>query len=87
MRKPHLVTRLPHARFTKAIRKLYVPPVEPMPLSPAEAKLADELADKFGMTRDEAVNAAISGSFERRTRKNTGKAPAKVYSFKKKKKP
>ena len=52
---------------------------EPLALNDEEAKLADELAKRFGLTRREAAERAVSSGMARRFKKRTGKNPAKVY--------
>lgn len=53
-------------------------------LSKDEAELAKQVAERKGITQDEAATLIVKASIERRVRKRTGKAPAKVYSIRKK---
>lgn len=57
---------------------------EKLALSKDEAALAEEIAARFDLTRDEATTLVLKACMARRMKKRTGKAPAKVYSFKKK---
>lgn len=79
--KGRKATRLTHAKHTFVIRKPYV---EKVTLSKAEAQMADEIASRFGITAEEATTLVVKASIARRMKKRTGKAPAKVYSIRKK---
>lgn len=58
---------------------------EKLILSKAEAEVAREIADRYGMTQEEAGTLVLKACMARRLKKRTGKNPAKVYSIKKKK--
>lgn len=46
-----------------------------------ELELIKRVADRDGITMDEAATNLGKAALARRTRKRTGKAPAKVYSI------
>jgi hypothetical protein len=50
-------------------------------LSEEEAELAREVARRKGITESEAASLILKGGIERRVRKRTGKAKAKVYGI------
>ena len=49
-----------------------------------ELDLIKRVAERDGITTDEAATNLGKAALARRTRKRTGKAPARVYSIKKK---
>lgn len=57
---------------------------EPLVLSKKEAELADQIAKARGITRDEAAELVLKASMAHMVRKNTGKAPARIYTMRKK---
>ncbi len=54
-------------------------------LSKAEAELVKRIAQSRGITEVEAAELVVKKEVERRVRLRTGKGPAKVYGYKKKK--
>lgn len=57
---------------------------EKLALTKDEAKLAAEIAQRFGLTQEEATTLVLKACMARRMKKRTGKAPAKVYAMRKK---
>ena len=55
-----------------------------MPLSDKEAALAKEIAERYGITEEEAATLVVKACIARRVKKRTGKSPAKVYTMRKK---
>lgn len=55
---------------------------ESVTLSDKEARLVRELAQRDGITQEEAATRLVQSALARRVRKRTGKAPAKVYGMK-----
>jgi hypothetical protein len=53
-------------------------------LSKSERGLLKAIADRDGITEDEAATNLVKAALERMVRRRTGRGPAKVYSFKKK---
>lgn len=51
-------------------------------LSPAERAVVKRIADRDGITEDEAATNLFKAALERRVRRKTGKGPARVYSIK-----
>lgn len=56
---------------------------ESLVLSKDEAEMAKEIARRKGISEEEAATLVMKASIARRVRRRTGKAPAKVYSIKK----
>lgn len=56
---------------------------ETLVLSKEEAELAKQIAQRKGITEEEAATLVVKASIARRVRKRTGKGPARVYGFKK----
>ena len=54
-------------------------------LSNAERAMVKRIADRDGVTEDEAATRLVKEALARRVKKRTGKAPARVYSVKGKK--
>jgi hypothetical protein len=52
-------------------------------LTKEEAALAEEIAVRFGLDREEATTLVLKACMARRMKKRTGKNPAKVYSIRK----
>jgi hypothetical protein len=50
-------------------------------LSKEEAKLAKQIAEREGITEEEAATRLLQAAIARRVRKRTGKGPAKVYTM------
>jgi hypothetical protein len=53
-----------------------------VPLTKAERDAVKRIADRDGITEDEAASNLVSAALARRVKKRTGKSPAKVYGFK-----
>ncbi len=53
-------------------------------LARAERNAVKRIADRDGVTEDEAATRLVKAALARRVKKRTGKAPAKVYGFKRK---
>lgn len=53
-------------------------------LTPAERALVRRIAERDGITEDEAATNLVKTALARRVRKKTGKGPAKVYEMKRK---
>jgi hypothetical protein len=56
---------------------------ERVSLSEKEAELAKEIANRFGLSVEEATTLVVKACIARRMKKRTGKNPAKVYSIRK----
>lgn len=54
-------------------------------LTKQERELVKRIADRDGISEDEAASNLVSAALARRVKKRTGKAPAKVYSMKNRK--
>ncbi len=54
-----------------------------MPLSDKEMEQVKRVADRDGVSLDEAASRLFSEGMARRVKKRTGKAPARVYSINK----
>lgn len=54
-----------------------------VPLSKLERDAVKRVADRDGITEDEAASNLVSAALARRVKKRTGKSPARVYGFKK----
>lgn len=50
-------------------------------LTKAERALLKRIADRDGVTEDEAATRLVKEAIARRVKKRTGKAPARVYSI------
>jgi hypothetical protein len=53
-------------------------------LTAAERELVKRIAERDGITEDEAATNLVKTALARRVRKRTGKTPARVYSIKQK---
>ena len=53
-------------------------------LTKSERALIKRIADRDGVTEDEAATRLVKAALARRVKKRTGKAPARVYSIKRK---
>jgi len=53
-------------------------------LSKAEREVLTRIAQRDGITEDEAATNLVKSALARRVRKKTGKGPARVYDMKKK---
>jgi hypothetical protein len=53
-------------------------------LTKSERELVKRIADRDGVSEDEAATRLVKQALARRVRKRTGKAPARVYSIKRK---
>ena len=51
-------------------------------LSKAEADLAAKIAEREGISIEQAATMVVKASIARRMKKRTGKAPARVYGIK-----
>jgi hypothetical protein len=60
------------------------PPI-PVLLNKEERERVQKVADKFGMTFEEATEALSTGGISDRVKKRTGYRPAKVYPIKRNK--
>lgn len=56
---------------------------ELLPLTAKELDLIKRIASRDGITEDQAATNLAKAGLARRVKKRTGKAPAKVYGFKK----
>lgn len=52
-------------------------------LSRQEQELLKRIAEREGITEDEAATQLVKAALERRVRRRTGKGPARVYAIKK----
>ena len=55
-----------------------------VPLSDEEMARVKKIAKRDGVTEDEAATRLFSEGLARRVKKRTGRAPAKVYTMRKK---
>lgn len=55
-----------------------------VPLTSAERDLIKRIADRDGITEDEAASNLVKTALARRVKRRTGKTPAKVYELRKK---
>lgn len=53
-------------------------------LTKAEREIVQRIADRDGVTLDEAATRLAKEGLARRVKKRTGKAPAKVYDLRRK---
>jgi hypothetical protein len=53
-------------------------------LTAAERELVKRIAERDGISEDEAATNLVKTALARRVRKRTGKAPARVYGIKRK---
>jgi hypothetical protein len=53
-------------------------------LSKEEAKLAKQLAEREGISEEDAATKLLQAAIARRVRKRTGKGPARVYPLRRK---
>ena len=51
-------------------------------LSKVEREIVKRIAERDGVSEDEAASKLVSAALARRVKKKTGKAPARVYSIK-----
>jgi hypothetical protein len=51
-------------------------------LTKSERELVKRIADRDGVTEDEAATRLVKQALARRVKKRTGKAPARVYPIK-----
>lgn len=58
-------------------------PEVPVPLSDKEMDQVKRIAERDGVSIDEAASRLFSEGMARRVKKRTGKAPAKVYAMRK----
>lgn len=56
-------------------------PDEVTALTTKERELLKRIAQRDGMTEDEAATQLVKAALARRVRKRTGKGPAKVYGL------
>lgn len=54
---------------------------EVAPLTSKERDMVKRIADRDGISEDEAATRLVSAALARRVKKRTGKSPAKVYSI------
>jgi predicted kinase len=57
----------------------------PVTFSEAERRTIQSVADKYGISFEEAATGLKTGGIADRVKKRTGKLPAKVYSYQPKK--
>jgi hypothetical protein len=57
---------------------------ESLVLSKAEAELAEKIARRNGISKEEAATLVMKAVIERKVRERTGKGPARVYSIRRK---
>ena len=55
-----------------------------VPLTEAEMALVKRIAEREGVDMDEAATRLVGAALARRVKKRTGKAPARIYSIKRK---
>lgn len=55
-----------------------------VPLTEREREQIRRIAERDGVTEDEAATRLFSAALARRVRKRTGKGPAKVYTIRRK---
>lgn len=53
-------------------------------LTAKEREIVKRIADRDGITEDEAATNLVKAALARRVKKRTGKAPARVYAMKRK---
>lgn len=73
--------RLGNGSATNVLRNL-VPRENDLVLSKEEEALAEQIAKRKGITREQAAELVLKASIARRVKKRTGKTPAKVYPIK-----
>lgn len=56
-------------------------PEEKIPVSEAERQLVKKIADRDGVSEDEAASKLFSRALARKVKKKTGRPPAKLYSI------
>lgn len=54
---------------------------EQLPLTEKEHELVRRIAEKNGITEDEAASQLISKEIARRVKKRTGRGPGKVFTY------
>lgn len=54
---------------------------EEVTLSSAERELVEKVAQRKGMSVEDAASVLVSSAIARRIRRKTGKAPAKIFRF------
>jgi predicted transcriptional regulator len=59
-------------------------PEEKTTLSEREMELVRQVAEQWGVSVEEAANRLRREGFDQRVRRNTGRAPAKVYDLRRK---
>ena len=52
-----------------------------VPLTEREREVIKRIAERDGISEDEAASNLVSAALARRVRKKTGKGPAKVYGL------
>lgn len=57
----------------------------PVPLTDKELAAIQAIAERDGISVDEAASRLVSEQLARRVRRNTGKAPAKIYTMRRRK--
>jgi hypothetical protein len=57
---------------------------QPLDLSDAEMAVVRQIAEREGITEDEAATQLVQKEIARRVKKRTGRNPARVYSLKRK---
>ena len=58
-------------------------PKQPLDLSDAEWEVVKEIAEREGISVDEAATLLVQKEIARRVQRRTGKSPAKVYPMRK----
>ncbi len=58
-------------------------PEEKTAFSNAEREMVNKIADRDGISEDEAATKLFSRALARKVKRRTGKAPARVYRMKK----
>ena len=59
-------------------------PEDSVPLSKAEREIVKRIAERDGISEDEAATLLAKAALARRARKRTGKAPSRVYPIRRK---
>lgn len=59
-------------------------PEEKIPFSQAEREIVKKIADRDGISEDEAASKLFSRALSRKVKRKTGRPPAKVYSIRRK---
>jgi hypothetical protein len=59
-----------------------VPRDNDLVLSKEEEAMADEIAKRKGISKEEATSLVLKAGIAHRVKKRTGKTPAKVYAIK-----